>query len=170
MDICFRDEQHREFYLGCIEQANCNGVPVDVYFKSFVYLCGLCPEIRQHFSDLFDWSPASRGICLDSLEKGWQTGTSRKVTRLAFNLWNGWCRENETDEQASCLYAPDEIFCCGYQEYFFEALRLRFPEYSQCRRDGCFRQAGNPGEVNPIANPWHRNAPGKGMLPVPGAR
>ena len=65
MDICFRDEQHREFYLGCIEQANCNGVPVDVYFKSFVYLCGLCPEIRQHFSDLFDWSPASHGICLD---------------------------------------------------------------------------------------------------------
>ena len=99
MDICFRDEQHREFYLGCIEQANCNGVPVDVYFKSFVYLCGLCPEIRQHFSDLFDWSPASRGIRLDSLEK-------------------------------------DDIFCCGYQEYFFEALRLRFPEYSQCRRDG----------------------------------
>lgn len=71
-----------------------------------------------------------------SMCKGWQTGTSRKVTRLAFNLWNGWCRENETDEQASCLYAPDEIFCCGYQEYFFEALRLRFPEYSQCRRDG----------------------------------
>ena len=78
MDICFRDEQHREFYLGCIEQANCNGVPVDVYFKSFVYLCGLCPEMRQHFSDLFDWSPASRGICLDSLEKGWQTGDEQK--------------------------------------------------------------------------------------------
>jgi hypothetical protein len=55
-----------------------------------------------------------------------------------FNLWNGYCSDGETYTDAdgyesdlpSRMYAVDEIFCCGYAPYFYEAIKLRYPEYA----------------------------------------
>ena len=54
------------------------------------------------------------------LHEGWQTGGSIRLTRLAFNLWNGYAEKG--DERMS---TPYEIFDCGYAPYFFEAIRLK---------------------------------------------
>ena len=34
------------------------------------------------------------------------------------------------DDAVKITELPDEIFCCGFQSCFFEAVRLRFPEYA----------------------------------------
>ena len=49
------------------------------------------------------------------------------------NLWNGWRYDSYTDDSeensASADYVVDEIFTCSYAPYYWEAIRLRFPEY-----------------------------------------
>lgn len=128
MKIRFYDRDHEAFFRRGLERASTERHRQDTYFRSLLYLCGLCPETREHFSRLFEWQEWS--ICPESLEEGWQTGTSRKTTRLAFNLWNGYGLEQPDDERISPAFLPDELFCCEFQSFFFEAIRLRFPEYT----------------------------------------
>lgn len=124
--VLYRDDEHYAFTMEKLREV---GGRIDVYARSLFYTLGICAETRGHIKDLYDI--AERGIRLDGLQQGWQTGTSRKVTRLAFNLWNGCTYDSEEDADA-CRHAPfyavDEIFCCGYQPYFMQAVRLRFPE------------------------------------------
>lgn len=62
----------------------------------------------------------------EALHEGWQTGGSARLTRLAFNLWNGYVEKVEES-----LSTPYEMFDCGYAPYFYEAIRMKYPEY--CR-------------------------------------
>lgn len=127
--ILFQDKEHAQFTSDKLRQLRDMGHEPDVYAQALFYTLGVCDDTRRHFEDLFDME--DRGIKLDGLQMGWQTGTSRKVTRLAFNLWNGCQYDSEGDAEAGRLspyYAVDEIFCCGYLPYFMEAVRLRFPE------------------------------------------
>ncbi len=62
----------------------------------------------------------------EALHEGWQTGGSARLTRLAFNLWNGYVEKGEES-----LSTPYEMFDCGYAPYFYEAIRIKYPEY--CR-------------------------------------
>lgn len=135
MKICFYDAAHRQFYIDQHRLAEQYSVRQDCYFDALVYLCGLCEDTRMHFHDLFRWE--RRGICLDALSRGWQTGTTRKITMLAFNLWNGFASENADDDAVSPDCVPDELFCCSFQRYFFEAIRLRFPEYGGMSTGTC---------------------------------
>lgn len=60
-------------------------------------------------------------------------GSSVKVTRLAYSLWNRCNYDSEKDIEdgkVSIYYNPSEIFCCGYAPYFYEAIKLRYPEYT----------------------------------------
>lgn len=128
--VLYQDETHYSFTMEKLRQLQEAGCKPDVYAQSLFYTLGVCAETRAHFGDLFDMT--EHGIKLGGLGHGWQTGTSRKVTRLAFNLWNGCTYDSEEDAEAdrqSPCYAVDEIFCCGYQPYFMQAVRLRFPEY-----------------------------------------
>ncbi len=74
-------------------------------------------------------------INLDAIKAGWQTGTSEKVTRMAFNLWNHSImfdsEEDLENEKISNCYAPSEILCCSYAPYFWEAIQIRYPEYTK---------------------------------------
>lgn len=128
MTVHFYDDAHEAFFREKLEYATASGHTPDSYFRSFLYLCGLCSDTRSHFQRLFDWR--EWGICPEALADGWQTGTSKKITRLAFNLWNGYGQEPPEEEQVSAAFLPDEVFCCEFQPYFFEAVRLRFPEYA----------------------------------------
>lgn len=127
--ILYQDGEHYTFTTEKLRELREAGYQPDVYARSLFYTLGVCAETRAHFGDLFDM--AEHGIKLDGLQHGWQTGTSRKVTRLAFNLWNG-CTYDSVEDADVCkhspLYGVDEIFCCGYQPYFIQAVRLRFPE------------------------------------------
>lgn len=128
--VLYQDGEHYTFTTDRLRELREAGGKPDVYAVSFFYTLGVCAETRAHFKDLFDM--AECGIRLDGLGHGWQTGASRKVTRLAFNLWNGCTYDSQEDSDVckhSPFYAVDEIFCCGYQPYFVQAVRLRFPEY-----------------------------------------
>lgn len=126
--IMFRNAEHAELYEEILDKMGNN----DVYHISLAYLLTLDIVTREHITDCFDFEKGV--IKIDALSKGWQTGTSQKTTRLAFNLWNGCNDDGETytDKDGyivplpSHFYAVDEIFCSEYAKYYFEAIKLRF--------------------------------------------
>ena len=109
----------------------------DVYHISVAYLLTLTEDTRKHIGECFDFADDS--IKLDALNEPWQTSTSRKATRLAFNLWNDYSYSSEsyTDKDGyemplpSVDYSVSSIFCCSYAPYFWQAVKLRFPEYTE---------------------------------------
>lgn len=58
---------------------------------------------------------------------------------MALNLWNpSIVYDSEADienEQASSHYAPSEIFCCSYAPYFWESIKIRYPEYTNYEKN-----------------------------------
>lgn len=116
----FLDVQHETFYYEMLRQSNSQ----DSYHRALFYTMGIARETRVHVRDLFDFSNDS--IRPEGLMAAWQTGSTIRVSRLAFNLWNGW-----TEEGRDRYSTPHELFDCSYAFYFFEAIRLRYPDY--CR-------------------------------------
>ena len=72
----------------------------------------------------------------ECLHEGWQTSGSAKVVRMAFNLYcNGTPSvddEQDTEEQVDeCRrYSVEDLFCCCYAPYFWQAIQIRYPEYA----------------------------------------
>lgn len=128
----FADDKHWKSFTAIIAQMQQS----DVYHMAVAYLLSLDTVTRQHIKDIFDFSEDC--IKLEGLDKPWQTGTSRKTTRLAFNLWNGCCTDGETytDEEGytadlpSGNYSVADIFSCSYAPYYWQAIKIRFPEYT----------------------------------------
>ena len=118
MEDLFYSEQHRNFYRLHVDGG------ADPYYRALVYLLGMTEETRANFSRCFDGE--ARMIRPAALGEGWQTGGTARIVRMAFNLWNGYTEKG--DERMS---TPYEIFDCGYAPYFFEAIRLKYPDY--CR-------------------------------------
>lgn len=127
MYMKFIDKEHENFFYGTAKRYKENGGSVDCYVTPMFYLMGLSADTRRQFGTLFNLK--ERVILQEGLHAGWQTGTSMKICRLAFNLWNGYCYEADEEDKVSDRYVTDNIFCCSYAEYFFEAIRLRYPEY-----------------------------------------
>ena len=125
----FIDDEHEKFW----EEKNLvmqKYGKTDVYYKSIVYTLGICETTRSNFDKIF--SIENGEINIDSINSAFQTGTSEKVTRMAFSLWNRCNYDSEKDRQkgkVSEYYNPSEIFCCSYAPYFVEALKIRYPEY-----------------------------------------
>ena len=98
-EIRFKDREHLAFYNMVLKQTRKD----DPYHKAFFY--------------------EEDCIRPDCINDGWQTSGTERITRLAFNLWNGW----NTDGYAT----PYDLFDCEFAPYFMEGIRLRYPEY--CR-------------------------------------
>lgn len=116
----FIDAKHQLFY----EKRQCG----DVYRDSVSYLLGLTMETRSGAADLFN----EDGMVIEGLVQPWQTGTTQKVTRLAYNLWNSCMYESQEDYEdgkVSMRYSVDDIFCTGLAPFFFQAIQIRYPEY-----------------------------------------
>lgn len=126
-DIVFLDKDHYEFFKEHFSN--------DCYRNAVMYLFGICEETRIHLQELFD----DEGICIEAFTKPWQTGTTMRVCRLAFNLWNGFCGRGYPDEDGEpndmeppSLYTPYELFDYGgLQGFFWEAIKLRFPHINE---------------------------------------
>ena len=119
----FIDETHEQVYIALLQKMNASDR--DVYRQALAYLLTLDTVCNEHIEQMYDFR--ERCIISECLDGEWQTGTSLKTTRLAFNLFNGglsWC-----DEEDRRLVTPTEIFCCEYAPYYFEAIKLRYPEY-----------------------------------------
>lgn len=113
-EILFKDDNHKKAYEKMLAKAKSR----DCYHKAALYLFALDEVCRRNIESVFDFDADC--IIPEGLHKGWQTGTSVKTTRLAFNLWNSF-----VDEEA-VRSTPTELFCGEYIEYYFEAIRLRF--------------------------------------------
>ena len=128
--INFIDEEHKNFVVEKYSELRKYG-KTDVYYKSIIYVLGICPMTRQNFDKIFDIKEGM--INPDSLGQAWQTGSSEKVTRMAFSLWKGWMYDSEEDlakGEMSSYYNVSEIFCCSYAPYFWEGIKIRYPEYT----------------------------------------
>ena len=124
----FIDNEHRKFYEQKLKEIGYG----DVYRKSLIYTLAICPVTREHFDNIFDLKAGE--ININSIQAPYQTGTSEKVTRMAFNLWNRCnydCEQDIEDKKVSANYNPSEIFCCSYAPYFYEAIKIRYPEYTK---------------------------------------
>ena len=117
----FKDEEHEQAYATLLKRMDSD--EPDVYCLALAYLLTLDVVCREHLSDLYDFEDSC--ICPDAIGAEWQTGTSLKTTRLAFNLFNGGTAWTEEPERL----APAEIFCCDYAPYYWEAIEIRFHEY-----------------------------------------
>lgn len=128
----FYDKEHENAFYNILNRMK----NTDCYHQAVAYLFALDTVCRQHLDDLFDFD--ENLIKRDGLHNGWQTGTSTKTTRLAFNLWNGCSSDGDTylDEDGyksdlpSSAYSVAEIFCCSYAPYYYEAIKIRYPEYA----------------------------------------
>lgn len=119
-NIRFSSKEHKNFYHQMLVKTRND----DSYHRAFFYAMGICEETRRNIRTLFDFK--SGGINPDGLLASWQTSSTRRLCRLAFNLWNGWTEEGRENRST-----PYELFDCGFAPYFFEAIHLRYPEY--CR-------------------------------------
>jgi len=120
--IKFNSEAHESFYKEMLTRT----IQLDVYHKAFFYCIGACDTTRKHIDDLFDFKEG--GIKPEGLREAFQTGTSYKVTRMSFNLWN-----NFVEEGAGDLTTPSSLYACEYANEFNQAIKLRYPEYHRER-------------------------------------
>jgi hypothetical protein len=123
--MLFKDAEHQTFFEENVVKTNSIKDP---YRQALFYTLGLVDETRKYINHLYDFK--ERGPRYDGLNEPWQTGTSKRVTRLAFNLYNNFHGDDEdVPGERSGLYTPEDIFACGLMVYFFEAVKLRHPEY-----------------------------------------
>lgn len=126
-DLIYYSELHRKDFLLLLEKM----ASTDPYHTAVAYLFSMDSVCAEHINDIFDFKDDA--IKPDCFGKGWQTGTSKKTVRLAFNLWNNYSGQLALDDEsindAAEYYSVSEIFCCSYAPYYWQAIRLRYPEY-----------------------------------------
>lgn len=118
MQIKFNSVEHRNFFMECMQESKSH----DTYHQAIFYTLGINKDCRSNFNAIFD--KETDRIKPDALYEAWQTSGSECVTRLAFNLWNGFVEEGHEKDST-----PYDLFACEHAPYFFEAIKLRFPEY-----------------------------------------
>lgn len=79
----FSSEAHKEFY----EKYGSKYAGSDRQRQVLFYLLGVCPDTRKFIREIYDFE--EHCIVPDVLNAGWQTSSSRALTRLAFDLYHG---------------------------------------------------------------------------------
>lgn len=117
MKIKFESEEHKNFFFRNLQESTIK----DTYHQALFYTFGIDQSCRENFDDVFNMQ--DHRIKPEGLHQGWQTSGSECATKLAFNLWNGFV-EGEHEKGST----PYDVFACGHAPYFFEAIKLRYPE------------------------------------------
>lgn len=112
----FMTPAHRRAYLTHLNRCKA----MDSYHRALIYTLTAVPALRNNIESCFDFEKDE--IKPESLAAGWQTGGTVKLTRFAYNLWNGY-------SDKSCT--PYDLFDCSFAPYMYEAVKLRYPEYTR---------------------------------------
>lgn len=116
--MIFKNREHASFY----EEFNLRACVLeeDRERQSLFYLLSLLEETRKNIDDLYNFKDDR--IKFEGLNKGWQTGGTTKITKLAFNLYNGWYGDDGED------YSPLHLFNVSddNRKYLLEAIKIRF--------------------------------------------
>jgi hypothetical protein len=127
--ILFKSQEHEDFFYSALSQCRCN----DVYHQVLCYCMGITSDTRANVKRIYNFKTGS--INCDCLCEGWQTSGSRRILLLAFNLYTDGTptvdSDNDIDNQiCACReYSVSDIFCSGDAKYFWQAIKLRYPEY-----------------------------------------
>lgn len=122
MEIIFINDEHEKFFYTRMEQIKNR----DVYQASLIYILGISENTRDHFDTIFD---IKKGLIKpDCLDKAWQTGSTLRTIRLAFNLYTNGIPE---DYQYAKYYSASDIFCSSYAPYYWQGIKIRYPDYCQ---------------------------------------
>jgi len=133
-NVIFISEAHEKFYYEKLKEVRYQ----DEYHKALCYCLGICNDTRENANRVYDFKTGY--VKPECLREGWQTSGSQRVVRMAFNLYcNGTPSVNEYDDAeeqlTECrLYTVEELFCCGYAPYFWQAIQIRYPEYTKDNR------------------------------------
>ena len=99
--ITFKNKEHEKFYMEHLPKCRYQ----DVYHKTLVYCLGIDRDTRENANRIYDFK--TDYVKTGCLQEGWQTSGSEKIVRMAV----------------------EDLFCCGYARYFWEAIKIRYPEY-----------------------------------------
>lgn len=131
-DIVFISDDHKKFYEESLQKCRYD----DEYHKALCYCLGISADTRNHIEDIYDFK--SGLVNPECITHGWQTSGTLKVVRLAFNLYcNGTPTEGlyegkdfDTQLMEIKKYTVEDLFCCCYTPFFWQAIKLRYPEYA----------------------------------------
>lgn len=129
-EIIFISQAHKNFYFGKLEEVRYQ----DVYHKALVYCLGISADTRAHIDSIYNFKEGY--VKPECLQEGWQTSGSVRVVRMAFNLYcNGtpsvFDYEDAEEQLRECSqYTVEELFCCSYAPFFWQAVQIRYPEYA----------------------------------------
>lgn len=127
--IIFISREHEDFFYGFLSRCR----NTDVYHQALAYCIGISPDTRRNTDVIYDFRNGY--INTECLRQGWITSGSARILRLAFNLY---CNntpsvddyEDAEERELECRrYGVEEIFCCSYAKFFWQAVKLRYPEY-----------------------------------------
>lgn len=128
--IIFVNDAHEKFYYEKLKKMQYQ----DEYHMALCYCLGINSDTRKHIDSIYSFETGC--VRLECLQASWQTSGSMKVVRMAFNLYcNGTPSVDEDttiEEQLyECRqYSVEELFCCEYAPYFWQAIQIRYPEYT----------------------------------------
>lgn len=131
--ITFKNDEHEKFYLIYLQKCRYQ----DVYHKALIYCLGIDEDTRRKVKEIYDFKTGC--VKTECLHNGWITSGSAKVIRIAFNLYNNgtpsiYDFDNMEEQLKECrYYTVEDLFCCGYARYFWEAIKIRYPEYCYYR-------------------------------------
>lgn len=129
-DIIFVNDEHERFYYEKLQKVGYRSVR----HKAFCYCLGISRETRSHFNQIYHMGTDC--INVECLHADWQTNESARVVRMSFNLFcsciPSLCLYDESSKQlAECeKYSVEDLFSCNYAPYFWQALQIRFPKYT----------------------------------------
>ena len=127
--ILFISEAHEKFYYEKLKEIRYQ----DVYHKALCYCLGINDDTRKNVKKIYDFKTGN--VKPECLHDGWQTSGSVRVVRMAFNLYcNGTPSVSEYEDNEEQLsecreYTVEELFCCSYAPFFWQAIQIRYPEY-----------------------------------------
>ena len=133
--ITFKNKEHEKFYTKYLEKCRYQ----DVYHKALIYCLGVARDTRNNVDKIYNFKTGC--VKTECLNEGWQTSGSMKVVRMAFNLYcNGTPSVDDytkTEEQVNeCRqYTVEDLFCCAYAPFFWQAIQIRYPEYATYNRE-----------------------------------
>lgn len=111
----FSDDIHKFFFYTCMDIEDM--IASDVERVSLFYILGLCSTTRDNIRKIYDFEKGQ--IILEAPSAAFQTGTSRALTILAFNLYNNFNLEDTTILDVFCSLDRDMI------PFVFEGIMLR---------------------------------------------
>lgn len=125
--IKYYDELHIEAFIRFTDQTK--RPPTDWETYSLLYLLSLNQATREHIEDLYDFK--LHEIIPTGIHAEWQTSSSRRITYLAFNMFNNFkiYEDFESIHEIGYHFSMFEVLAYidrDKVDYVLEGIRIRF--------------------------------------------